>query len=94
MATYGDEQSARTLEDLAFNVQFLAAALLVRDDTIFSEFLDWLQNLLTSRGVPRTALPAGLDALRRAVQDVCPAGVPLLELGHRTLVEASTTPTP
>jgi methanogenic corrinoid protein MtbC1 len=91
MAAYGDEQLTRTREDLTFNVQFLAAAMLVRDDTIFTDFLDWLQTLLINRGVSRTALPAGLEALKQVVQDVYPAGVRLLELGHRTLAEASPT---
>jgi diguanylate cyclase (GGDEF)-like protein len=85
MADYSDEQLTRTREDLAFNVQFLAAAMLVRDDTIFTDFLDWLQSLLAHRGVPRTALPAGLEALKPAVQAVSPDGVRLLELGQRAL---------
>lgn len=83
MATYTDDQLARTHEDLAFNVQFLAAAGLVRDDTVFIEFLDWLQTLLASRGVPRTALPAGLAALRPSVDHEYPDMVRLLDLGHR-----------
>jgi len=85
MANYSDEQLTRTREDLAFNVQFLAAAMLVRDDTIFTDFLDWLQSLLTNRGVPRTALPAGLEALKLAVHGVSPDGLRLLELGYRSL---------
>jgi hypothetical protein len=83
MATYTDDQLARTHEDLEFNVQFLAAAGLVGDDTVYFEFLDWLQTLLTSRGVPRTALPAGLAALRPGVANGYPDMVRLLDLGHR-----------
>jgi diguanylate cyclase (GGDEF)-like protein len=86
MSSYGDEQLTRTHEDLAFNVQFLAAALLIRDDTIFTDFLDWLQSLLASRSVPRTALPAGLDALKPEVRRVHPEGVRLLEIGLGMLV--------
>jgi diguanylate cyclase (GGDEF)-like protein len=87
MADYGDEQLTRTHEDLAFNVQFLAAAMLIGDDTIFTDFLDWLQSLLANRGVPGTALPAGLEALKPAVHGVHPDGVRLLEIGRRMLVE-------
>ncbi|MEO7369881.1 MAG: cobalamin-dependent protein, partial [Ilumatobacteraceae bacterium] len=89
MATYGDEQMSRTREDLAFNVQFLAASLLVRDDTVFTEFLDWLQSLLSNRGVPRTALPAGLEALRPVVEHEYPGIVRLLDLGRRQLTARS-----
>jgi diguanylate cyclase (GGDEF)-like protein len=85
MANYNDEQLTRTREDLAFNVQFLAAAMLVCDDTIFTDFLDWLQSLLANRGVPRTALPAGLDALKAALHGEPPEGVRLLDLGSRTV---------
>lgn len=90
MAGYNGEQLTRTEEDLAFNVQFLAAAMLVADDRIFTEFLGWLQSLLSSRGVPESALPSGLEALRPGVHDVSPDGARLLDLGHRTLVDAST----
>ena len=86
MATYGDDQMTRTHEDLAFNVQFLAAALLVRDDTVFTDFLDWLQSLLANRGVPRAALPAGLAALRPVVDHEYADMVRLLDLGHRRLI--------
>ncbi len=85
MANYSDEQLLRTREDLAFNVQFLAAAMLVRDDTIFTDFLGWLQSLLTNRGVPAAGLLAGLESLKPAVQEVAPDAVRLLELGCRTL---------
>jgi hypothetical protein len=85
MANYNDEQLTRTREDLAFNLQFLAAAMLVRDDTIFTDFLDWLQTLLANRGVPRTALPAGLEALKAALRGEPPEGVRLLDLGSRIL---------
>jgi hypothetical protein len=90
MAKYGDEQLTRTREDLEFNVQFLAAAMLVADDRIFIDFLEWLQSLLVNRGVPGAALPAGLEALRPGVHDVYPEGVRLLDIGHRMLVDAST----
>jgi diguanylate cyclase (GGDEF)-like protein len=85
MDDYSDEQLTRTREDLAFNVQFLAAAILVCDDTIFTDFLDWLQSLLANRGVPRTALPAGLEALKAALHGVSSDGVRLLEFGLQTL---------
>jgi diguanylate cyclase (GGDEF)-like protein len=88
MADYDGEQLARTREDLTFNVQFLAAAMLVADDTLFTDYLEWLQTLLASRGVPRTALPAGLEALRACVHDTYPSSVQLLDLGHRTLINA------
>ena len=85
MANYSEEQLTRTREDLAFNVQFLAAAILVCDDAVFTDFLEWLQSLLVNRGVPRAALLAGLEALKSAAQGVCSDSVRLLDLGSETL---------
>lgn len=85
MADYSDEQLTHTREDLVFTVQFLAAAMLAGDDTVFTEYVDWLQRLLANRGVPETALRAGLDALAAVLPGVSPEAVRLLELGSRTL---------
>jgi methanogenic corrinoid protein MtbC1 len=89
MATYDDDQLSRTREDLAFDVQFLAAALLVHDDTVFTDFLDWLQSLLANRGVPRTALLAGIAALGQVVDPEYADMVRLLGLGDRQLTAGS-----
>ncbi len=63
MSSYNDAQLARTREDLAFITRFVAAALLVGDPTVLTEFLGWLGGLLANRGVPPRALEAGLDVL-------------------------------
>jgi len=63
MATYNDEQLARTREDLAFITQFTAAARLVGDPTVLTDMLEWLRTLLAPRGVPSAAVDAGLRAL-------------------------------
>ena len=72
MAGYDRRQRARTHEDLVYIVRFLAAARLVDDDAVFTEFSGWLRELLESRGVPAAALAAGLEVLAplvRAVDD-------------------------
>lgn len=63
MSSYDDAQLARTREDLAFITRFVAAALLVGDPAVLTEFLGWLGALLANRGVPPRALEAGLDVL-------------------------------
>jgi hypothetical protein len=87
MADYDDQKLARTREDLVFIVQFLAAATLVSDDSVFTEFLDWLQDLLVSRGVHPTALISGLEALRPVIEGVDAAddAVRLLDIGRHQL---------
>lgn len=49
--------------DLAFITRFVAAALLVRDPSVLTEFLRWLRALHANRGVPPRALDAELDVL-------------------------------
>ncbi|MEU9639524.1 B12-binding domain-containing protein [Streptomyces tendae] len=56
---FDDEQRERTAEDLAYTVDFLAAALYVDDTDLFTGFLTWTADILTARGVPgRSLLPA------------------------------------
>ena len=74
-------------EDLVFIVRFLAATLLTADQAIFSDFLDWLQNLLVDRGVPPQALIAGLEALRPVVEAVDTGAALLLDLGRQELLD-------
>lgn len=69
-------------EDLVFVVQFLAAARLVADDSIFEEFLVWLDELLRTRGVPPEMLTAGLKALKPRVIAIDPGATPLLEAAY------------
>jgi len=85
MTDHDENQAAATREDLVFIVRFLAAALLAADRVIFSDFLDWRQNLLVSRGVPPHALDARLDALRPVVEVVDSGAARLLDLGRRHL---------
>jgi len=75
-------------------VQFLAATLLAADQAIFSDFLDWLQNLLVQRGVPPQALIAGLEALRPVVEAVDAGAALLLDLGRQELLDGLGRPRP
>ena len=88
LADYDERQRARTSEDLVFIVQFLAAAILVADDVVFTEFLVWLQILLINRSVPRRALITGLEELRPAIAAVDASAARLLDTGRQQLVNA------
>jgi len=72
MGGYNTEQLARTREDLALMVRFIAAARLVDDPSVLMEFLDWLNSVLGARGVPTAALVAGLEALAPLVDKADP----------------------
>ena len=70
MQRLSEQQLARTSEDLAFIVRFVAASLLVDDAHILTEFLGWLDSLLRFRNVPAAALSAGLEALIPVIADI------------------------
>jgi methanogenic corrinoid protein MtbC1 len=81
MAQYDQRQLARTREDLAFIVRFVAAAQLVDDPTVLTDFLDWLRDLLVARHVPAAALTAGLEVLAPELQQFSPATAALAAEG-------------
>ncbi|MEP7089123.1 MAG: diguanylate cyclase [Nocardioidaceae bacterium] len=90
MADYDQHQLDRTLEDLGYIVRFLGAATMVDDPTVLTEFLTWLQDVLTHRDVPLIALVAGLEALRPQVEAVGREAAALLDVGRRMLVDGSS----
>ncbi|MGN6606628.1 MAG: cobalamin-dependent protein [Jatrophihabitans sp.] len=61
VARYNAYQRGRAEEDLEHILDFLAAALYVDDASVFTEFIDWLREVLTARGVPTTTLVEGLQ---------------------------------
>lgn len=65
-------QQGRTKEDLVFIVRFIAAARLVDDPLVLMDFLDWLRSLLAARGVPTSALVAGLAAIAPLIENTDP----------------------
>jgi len=82
---FNPDQLDRTREDLVFIVRYIAAARLVDDPTVLTEFLGWLAELLEARGVPATALVAGLDALAPVVDSFDGAAGELIRRGIRHL---------
>lgn len=81
MAEYSSDQMERTREDLVYIVRFIAEARLVRDELVFTEFLDWLVDVLEARGVPPFALKAGLESLLPLVVDEDPAAGDIAAIG-------------
>ncbi|SDC51435.1 cobalamin B12-binding domain-containing protein [Streptomyces prasinopilosus] len=69
MRDYTAEQLERTAEDLAQIVDFLAAALYVDDADVFTGFLTWTAEVLTTRGVPAHVVPPALDLLEEQLRD-------------------------
>jgi methanogenic corrinoid protein MtbC1 len=78
MASYDERQRDRTREDLISIVRFVAAARLVGDDEVFTDFAAWLEEVLAVRGVPAAALAAGLTVLAPMVREIDDRGAALV----------------
>jgi methanogenic corrinoid protein MtbC1 len=83
IAAYDDEQRTRTVEDMEHILDFLATALFVDDVALFTEFTDWLGQILSARGVPVRAAQLGLEALG--------AVLPPLRRAHDFLAHGTAT---
>lgn len=62
MSSYDEAQTDRTVEDIDYLFRFLSSSLLADDPELMVDYVHWLEVVLTSRGVPREAVPAGLEA--------------------------------
>jgi methanogenic corrinoid protein MtbC1 len=78
--SYDQHQLDATLEDIGHVVDFLAAALYLREPQIFLDFVDWTASVLQARGVPAPALSAGMNCVRAQLRDF-PAALAILDAG-------------
>lgn len=78
--SYDQNQLDATLEDIGHLVDFLAAALYLREPQIFLDFVDWTAGVLRARGVPAPALSAGITGVRAQLRDF-PAAQAILDAG-------------
>ncbi|WP_440902075.1 cobalamin B12-binding domain-containing protein [Actinosynnema sp.] len=69
MRTYTEQQQERTAEDLLHIVEHLAVALYTDDPGLFTDFLGWTGDVLSSRGVPPAFLRPAVDLLSAELRD-------------------------
>ncbi|MFB6599752.1 MULTISPECIES: cobalamin B12-binding domain-containing protein [Streptomyces] len=82
-----ERQRERTAEDIAHIVDFLATALYVDDDELFTGFLTWTAGILDARGVPARSLAPALELLGEPLRDF-PRATRLLRRGGAALATA------
>ncbi|MDX3315408.1 cobalamin B12-binding domain-containing protein [Streptomyces sp. ME03-5684b] len=90
MRSYSSAQRERTAEDLAHMVEFLATALYVDDEELFTRFLTWTAQILEARDVSARSLPPALKLLARELQDF-PRAVRILKAATCALTTAPST---
>ncbi|HEX8630942.1 MAG TPA: cobalamin-dependent protein [Catenuloplanes sp.] len=78
MHTLTTRQLSRTAEDFGRILDVVAAATLMDDTGVFTEFVEWLTVLLTARGIAPEVVPLSLRALTVAMP-------PELEKAHAVL---------
>ncbi|MBF6447641.1 MULTISPECIES: cobalamin B12-binding domain-containing protein [Nocardia] len=69
MREYSESQLERTAEDIAQILEFLATALYLDDDELFTTFVTWTAGVLSARAVPAQSLFPVLDLLSGQLQD-------------------------
>jgi methanogenic corrinoid protein MtbC1 len=84
MGAYSQRQHDSTLDDLGHVVDFLAAALYVADEQVFTDFVAWTAAVLEAREVPPVALQIGLTLMRDQLRDY-PAAIRIIDAGVATL---------
>jgi methanogenic corrinoid protein MtbC1 len=80
MGGYDQRQLDSTFEDLGHLTDFLATALYVGDEQVFTDFVCWTVDVLAARGVPPPALKIGLLLYRDQLHDY-PASLAMLDAG-------------
>ncbi|GGS11696.1 cobalamin-binding protein [Streptomyces humidus] len=93
MGTHSPARRERTAEDLAHLVDFLAAALYVDDDALFTTFVAWTADVLTARRVPARGLVHGLSILAEQLHDF-PRALAFLGTAAEALPVTSVPPGP
>jgi hypothetical protein len=84
MRDYTDRQRQHTAEDLTHIVDFLATALYVDDEALFTDFLTWTADILTTRSVPVGFVVTALELLGEGTRDLSRA-TSMLDAGRAHL---------
>src|SRR5271155_2621726 len=65
---YGESGRASYLRDIVHNVNYLSAAIDVRQPKLFTDYIAWAKTLLVSRGVSSEDVVEGLRCFSRALK--------------------------
>jgi methanogenic corrinoid protein MtbC1 len=87
MERYDQRQRDHTAEDVGHIVDFLAAALYLGEEQIFTDFVQWTAGVLAARKVPPVALRVGLQLCRDQLHDY-PTAIAMLAAGDARLGDA------
>lgn len=70
---YGEYGRARCLEDAAYNLEHLAAAVALGSPSVFVNYIQWVDGLLRARNVPTEELIRLLQIMREHIGTILPA---------------------
>lgn len=60
---WGERGRAKSLDDAAHNLSFLAEAVALGDTAVFARYILWLDKVLAGAGLPRSVLAGHLELL-------------------------------
>lgn len=85
MGSYDERQQTRTREDLAYILMFLEVSVALSDPGLFTEFVDWLLDVLVTRGVPAKALVVALEHYLDLLAERAPTAAEYLASARKRL---------
>jgi len=91
---HGERGRMHTLQDMKYNIEHLAPAVALEQPSMFTGYVQWLDELLRARNVPTTEVVRTLELMRELVQarldaDEAAATVPSLDAALQMLATSA-----
>lgn len=72
---YGERQKEIYLRDAKYNLEALAASILLLAPETFADYVAWVKSLLEARNIPAAGLPLHLECMGHVLQEALPEEV-------------------
>ncbi len=72
-ARYGEPGRAKCLQDMRYNLEYLASAVALGEPHLFAWYVRWLEDLLRARGIPAEDIRRSLELTEAVISARLPA---------------------
>lgn len=72
---YGEQQREVYLRDTKYNLEALAASILLLAPETFADYMVWVKSLLEARDIPAAGLPLHVECMGQVLQEAMPGKV-------------------
>ena len=89
---YAERERAFYLRDAGYNLENLAAAVLLQTPQLFTDYMRWVKKLFIARKIPIAGMPTHIECLNEALKEVLPVPTwkniqPYIEAGISPFLE-------